>query len=174
MLAVLLEVFTMMSIPFIPSMPTMRMNLNLVRPLFLLWYINFNVNLNFLLGINLSFLSIPFPTVNPFYTEFVPSVLAGAVLFPAYMTYLGLYKTAADQAGFVHLGFEAAAMFLTKQVASGLICTDYSDRDFVRLHNLSLASVYLEDIEDMPNGTTCADSRALNKTTSLNGTLTED
>jgi hypothetical protein len=124
MLALLLEVLTFMSILFTPSMPTMRMDLSLVRPVFLLWYIYINMNLKFLLGVDLSFMDVP--TVKPFYTQFVLSVLAAVVIFPGYMSFLGRRRTAADQAAFVHLGFEAAAMFLTKQLVGGLICTDYS------------------------------------------------
>ena len=35
-------------------------------------------------------------------------------------------------------------MFLTKQLASGLICTDYSDRTYVVLRNISQANISLD------------------------------
>lgn len=58
-----------------------------------------------------------------------------------YLRYLGSYKTSADQAEFYALAFEAATMFITKNIAEGMICTDYTDREYIVMRNITLTEI---------------------------------
>ena len=67
------------------------------------------------------------------------TVLFACVGFPLWMIYLGKRKTSADQAEFYALAFDAATMFITKTVVGGMICTDYTDREYIVMENVDVA-----------------------------------
>ena len=146
---VTLEVVTFQSIAFMPSMPTLNLDFRGV-PEWARWWVDMNTMLKAVLGDFAAIFGsfdlqtwltgligdVDGPSVNLYLVKFAAIVICSCVLFPWHMRRLGVKKTSADQAAFVVIAFEAAAMFTIKNIAGGLICTDYSDRHFVTMQSV--------------------------------------
>eukprot|EP01043_Picozoa_sp_COSAG02_P017721 COSAG02_NODE_809_length_16922_cov_11.295013_13_plen_1654_part_00 len=144
-----LEVVTLQSIAFMPSMPTLNLDFRGV-PEWARWWVDMNTMLKAVLGDFAAIFGsfdlqtwltgligdVDGPSVNLYLVKFAAIVICSCVLFPWHMRRLGVKKTSADQAAFVVIAFEAAAMFTIKNIAGGLICTDYSDRHFVTMQSV--------------------------------------
>ena len=146
-----LEVVTFQSIAFMPSMPTVHLDLSSVAE-WARWWVDLNSLLKAALGDFAGLFSkgalaawitglmddLHVPTANLYWVQYVAIVLFACVFSPWWMRRLGVKKTSADQAAFVQLAYEAAAMFVIKKLTGGLICTDYSTTHFVAMQNITV------------------------------------